>query len=83
MPKRCAGAVGACRSVFIHPVLEDYLLDLVEATRTDSALDLGVSPRGSLALYRTAQAYAAIRGRSFVTPDDIQAVSPAPFCATD
>ncbi len=65
-------AVGACRSVFIHPVLEDYLLDVVEATRTNSALDLGVSPRGSLALYRTVQAYAAIRGRSFVTPDDIQ-----------
>lgn len=65
-------AVSACRNVFIHPVLENYLLDLVEATRTNSALDLGVSPRGSLALYRTAQAHAAIRGRSFVTPDDIQ-----------
>ena len=65
-------AVDACRSVFIHPVLEDYLLDLVEATRASIALDLGASPRGSLALYRTTQAYAAIRGRSFATPDDIQ-----------
>ena len=65
-------ASAACRRVFIHPVLEDYLLDLVEATRRSDALDLGVSPRGSLALYRTAQAFAAIRGRSFVTPDDIQ-----------
>jgi MoxR-like ATPase len=65
-------AVTVCRNVFVHHVLEDYLLDLVQATRADSALELGVSPRGSLAFYRTAQAYAAIRGRSFVTPDDIQ-----------
>ncbi len=65
-------AVTICRDVFVHPVLEDYLLDLVQATRVDSALDLGVSPRGSLAFYRTVQALAAIRGRSFVTPDDIQ-----------
>ncbi len=65
-------AVAICRNVFIHQVLEEYLLDLVQATRTDSALELGVSPRGSLAFYRTAQAYAAIRGRAFVTPDDMQ-----------
>ena len=69
-------AVTACRNVFVHPVLEDYLLDLVQATRTDSALELGVSPRGSLAFYRTSQAYAAIRGRDFVTPDDIQQLAP-------
>lgn len=65
-------AVAICRSVFVHQVLEDYLLDLVQATRAASALELGVSPRGSLAFYRSVQAYAAIRGRSFVTPDDIQ-----------
>lgn len=65
-------AVAACQNVFVHPVLEDYLLDLVQATRVDSALDLGVSPRGSLAIYRTAQSLAAIHGRPFVTPDDIQ-----------
>ena len=65
-------AVTVCRTVFVHQALEDYLLDLVAATRTDSGLELGVSPRGSLAYYRTVQAYAAIQGRSFVTPDDIQ-----------
>lgn len=65
-------AVTVCRTVFVHKALEDYLLDLVAATRTDSGLELGVSPRGSLAYYRTVQAYAAIQGRSFVTPDDIQ-----------
>ena len=69
-------AVTICRDVFVHPVLEDYLLDLVQATRVDSALDLGVSPRGSLALYRTVQALAAIQGRSYVTPDDIQQLAP-------
>ena len=53
-------------------MLEDYLLDLVGATRKDSAFALGVSPRGSLALYRTAQAAAAIEGRNYVIPDDIK-----------
>ncbi len=65
-------AVTICRDVYVHPVLEDYLLDLVQATRDESALDLGVSPRGSLAFYRTTQAFAAIQGRTYVTPDDIQ-----------
>lgn len=69
-------AVKVCRDVFVHPVLEDYLLDLVQATRVDSALDLGVSPRGSLAFYRTVQALAALQGRSYVTPDDIQQLAP-------
>lgn len=69
-------AVTICRDVFVHPVLEDYLLDLVQATREDGALDLGVSPRGSLAFYRTIQALAAIQGRTYVTPDDIQQLAP-------
>jgi MoxR-like ATPase len=61
-----------CREVFLHPVLEDYLLDLVHATRGHASLALGVSPRGSMALYRASQALAAIRGRHFVIPDDIK-----------
>lgn len=65
----------ACRRVHVHPVLEDYVLDLVRATREDAAVALGASPRGSLALYRTAQALAAIRNRSFVVPDDIKALA--------
>jgi len=69
-------AVAVCRDVFVHPVLEDYLLDIVQATREDGALDLGVSPRGSLAFYRTVQALAAIQGRTYVTPDDIQQLAP-------
>lgn len=61
-----------CRQVFVHPILEDYLLDLVHATRDDPNLALGSSPRGALALYRTSQALAAIRSRTYVTPDDIK-----------
>lgn len=61
-----------CRQVHVHAVLEDYLLDLVRASRSDPAIMLGVSPRGSLALYRTSQALAAIRGRNYVIPDDIK-----------
>jgi MoxR-like ATPase len=62
----------ACRGVYVSPAIETYVLGLVQATRNNAALTLGASPRGSLALCRTAQALAAIRGRSFVTPDDIQ-----------
>lgn len=61
-----------CRQVYVHPALEDYLLDIARASRSHPAVELGVSPRGSLALHRASQALAAIRGRSFVTPDDIK-----------
>lgn len=61
-----------CREIYVHPVLEEYLLDIVAATRTNDAFALGVSPRGSLAFYRTAQALAAIQGRSYVIPYDIK-----------
>jgi MoxR-like ATPase len=62
----------ACRRVHVHPAVEDYILALVRATRAHDDLRLGASPRGSLALYRTSQALAALRGRSFVLPDDVQ-----------
>jgi MoxR-like ATPase len=62
----------ACRSVYVSPVIETYILALVRATRNNPALTLGASPRGSLALARTAQVLAAVRGRSFVIPDDVQ-----------
>lgn len=49
-----------------------YLLDMIEATRNDSRLRLGSSPRGSLAYYRVCQAWAYCQGRDYVTPDDLQ-----------
>jgi MoxR-like ATPase len=67
-----------CRQVHVSPAIETYILSLVRATRNNPALSLGASPRGSLALARTAQVLAAVRGRSYVLPDDVQGlVGPA------
>jgi MoxR-like ATPase len=65
----------ACRHVYLSPAIETYILALVHATRNNPALSLGASPRGSLALARTAQVLAAVRGRAFVIPDDVQQLS--------
>lgn len=62
--------------IFIEDSLQDYIVNLVSATRSHSDLALGASPRGSLALFKTAQALAAIRGRDHVLPDDIQELVP-------
>jgi MoxR-like ATPase len=61
-----------CRQVFVHPVLEEYLLDIIHATRAQETIQLGASPRASLALYHTSQALAAINGHHFITPDHIK-----------
>ena len=60
------------RKVKVDDALLDYILAIVEKTRTHEALALGVSPRGSQALYRAAQAKAMIEGREYVIPDDIK-----------
>ncbi len=60
--------------VRVDASLRRYIVALVQATRSHGDLALGASPRGSLALYRSAQARAAVRGRSYVLPDDIQAL---------
>ncbi len=65
-------AAEQCRRVYVHPALEGYMLDIVRASRRHAAIALGVSPRGSMALHRTSQALAAIRGRHFVLPDDVK-----------
>ncbi len=58
--------------VRVDEALVDYLLQIVDATRRSDALELGISPRGSLALYRSAQALALIEGRDYCTADDIK-----------
>ena len=63
------------RAIEVVDSLRRYLLELVQATRGHPALALGASPRGSLAVYRAAQAYAALHNRDFVIPDDIKAVA--------
>ena len=65
------------RSVGVTPVVRRYLVELVRATRQHPDVELGASPRGSLALYQTAQARAALRGRAFVLPDDVKAMAEA------
>jgi MoxR-like ATPase len=62
--------------VHLDESLEHYILAIVRATRTHADLTAGASPRGSLALYKTAQALAALRGRDYVTPDDIKILVP-------
>ena len=68
--------VKAVEQVMIHDSVRAYLLALVRATREEDALELGASPRASLALMRTTRALAAIHGRDFVLPDDVQAMAP-------
>ena len=62
----------ACREVHIAADVEDYIIRLVHATRKHAAVELGASPRAMMALYNATQALAAIRGRTYVTPDDIK-----------
>jgi MoxR-like ATPase len=65
----------AVRKVYVDPSVADYIVRLVNATRTHPDVYLGASPRGSLALYRTGQALAALAGRDYVIPDDIKALA--------
>src|SRR5271163_1570969 len=58
--------------VSVDETLVDYMLAIVERTRTHESLAMGVSPRGSQALYRATQALAAVEGRDYVTPDDVK-----------
>jgi MoxR-like ATPase len=62
--------------VHVEASLEDYILQIIQATRSHPDLALGASPRGSLALYKTGQALAIIRGRDYVIPDDIKKLVP-------
>jgi MoxR-like ATPase len=58
--------------IYVDPMVTRYLLSLVQATREESNLRIGISPRGSLALYRSAQAFAALRNRDYVVPEDVK-----------
>ena len=66
--------------VSIESGIVDYILDIVEATRNDDELHLGVSPRGALALTQAAQASALLNGRDYVVPDDVKSLV-VPVCA--
>lgn len=67
----------AIKSVYVAPAIKEYVVRMVHRTREHEDIYLGASPRGSLTLYRTGQARAAMLGRDFVLPDDIKTVAPA------
>lgn len=67
------------KEVFVHDSVKEYITHLVEATRKHPMLVLGVNPRGTLALLKCTQAYAAIMGRDYVTPDDVKALCTSVF----
>ena len=60
------------RNIHVDPSIREYIVAIANATRNHQNIYLGVSPRGSLALFRTSQALAAMRGRGYVIPDDIK-----------
>ncbi len=64
------------QEVTIDPDVERYIVDIIHATRSHPQVELGGSPRAMLALYRTSQALAALRGRPYVIPDDIKYLAP-------
>ena len=73
--KEILAAIGDVKKVFVSPAIKRYLVDLTNRTRQSEDVYLGASPRGSLALFRTGQARAALLGRDHVLPDDIQAMA--------
>ncbi|GIO09287.1 magnesium chelatase [Brevibacillus reuszeri] len=64
-------------AVHVSQAVEDYVIDLTEATRTHRSVEIGISPRAMLALLRSAQAFAFLAGRSYVLPDDVKEVFPS------
>lgn len=66
-------------NVFVSPEVASYALQLVSATRSHAAIQLGISPRGSLSFIQAAKAYALIHGRNYATPKDLQDLVPYVF----
>ena len=69
----------AVKGVYVAPSVKRYIVTLARHTRVHPEVYLGASPRGSLALYRTSQALAAVRGRDFVLPDDVKVLVVSTF----
>ncbi len=67
----------AVRSIFVHSSVQNYIVEIVSATRDHSQIEVGASPRGSLALLHASQAFAATFGRAFVLPDDVKTLAPS------
>lgn len=65
---------GEVEHVRVEEALVDYVMDIVARTRNDPRFRMGISPRGAIALFRAARAYALVEGRRFLVPDDIRAL---------
>jgi MoxR-like ATPase len=65
-----------CAQVRVEPAIQQYIVALVRATRTDPEVMLGVSPRGTVAMQRTCQALAFLNGRDYTLPDDVKFLAP-------
>lgn len=63
------------REVFVHIAVREYILALITKTRNHDKIKLGVSPRGTLAFVKAAQAYAVVQGRSYVVPEDVKVLA--------
>ena len=61
--------------IYVHQAVQEYMVDIISATRMEENILMGVSPRGSLALLRCSKAFAWLQGRPFVIPDDVKAVA--------
>jgi MoxR-like ATPase len=69
----------AVRGIYVDNLISEYIVELANASRHHPDVYLGVSPRGSLALYKASRAYAALQGRDYVIPDDVKALLEATF----
>ena len=74
-PEGILEAQGSVREVQVDPLVQRYIVTLVEATRKHEDVALGASPRGSLGLFRSSQALALMAGRDFVLPDDVKGLA--------
>lgn len=76
VPEELDYVLGHVSEVGIQEDVLDYLLDITDATRGWQGIELGVSPRGSIALFKAAQAFAALQGRDYILPEDVKALAP-------
>ena len=72
-------AQGAIKQVYVDDLVKEYIVELANASRRHPDVYLGASPRGSLALFHTTRAYAALEGRTYVIPDDVKTLLVATF----
>ncbi len=75
-PPEVVEMINSRRDIRVEDSIRGYVLDITRATRSRAEIELGASPRASLGLYQTSQAWAAIQGRDYVIPDDVKKIAP-------